>query len=204
MGKNFVYLASASPRRAALLRQIGLEFHVCPSQVPEVQRSAEAPADYVLRLARDKAAAAWSGLTRSQAPAAPVVAADTAVVLDGRVLGKPADRAAALDMLGALSGRVHTVLTAVAVHFETAAEGVVSRSEVTFREVGEDERMAYCASDEPYDKAGGYGIQGLAAVFVQHLSGSYSSVMGLPLFETTMLLRRFGLPAWLEGVEAGC
>ncbi len=202
MGKNFVYLASASPRRAALLRQIGMEFEVRPSQVPEVQRPDEVPADYVLRLARDKAAAVWNGLTRSHAPAAPVIAADTAVVLDGRVLGKPADRAAAFDMLGALSGRVHTVLTAVAVHFDTVAEGAVSRSEVTFRRLGEDERIAYCASDEPYDKAGGYGIQGLAAVFVQHLSGSYSSVMGLPLFETAMLLRRFGLPAWLEGAEA--
>jgi septum formation protein len=202
MKKDFVYLASASPWRAELLRQIGVDFQVRPSDLPEQVRPGEAPADYVLRLARDKAAAVWNGL--GAAVPAPVVAADTTVVLDGQVLGKPDSAAAAAAMLDALSGRVHRVLTAVAVHFETRSEGVLSSSEVTFRALSDAEKRAYCATDEPYDKAGGYGIQGLAAVFISHLGGSYSAVMGLPLLETAALLRRFGLPRWLGEAETAC
>ncbi len=202
MKKDFVYLASASPRRAELLRQIGVKFQVRPSDIPETVRPGEPPADYVLRLARDKAAAVWNGL--GGAEPAPVLAADTAVVLDGQVLGKPDTAAAARAMLDALSGRVHSVLTAVAVQFEARSERLLSSSEVTFRTLNEAEKQAYCATDEPYDKAGGYGIQGLAAVFVRHLSGSYSAVMGLPLFETATLLQRFGLPRWLAEAESAC
>ena len=196
MRKDFVYLASASPRRSELLRQIGVPFRVRPAAVPEEQAVGEAPDAYVLRLAAAKAAAVWAALEGGEER--PVLAADTAVVLDGRVLGKPADAAEAEAMLAALSGRAHRVLTAIALTTSAAtADTLLSESEVRFRSTTAAERRAYCATGEPFDKAGGYGIQGRAAVFVEHLRGSYSAVVGLPLYETAVLLARHGIAFWL-------
>jgi len=194
MKKDFVYLASASPRRSELLRQIGVPFEVRPAEIAETQAAGE-PADaFVLRLAAEKADAVWRRVPADERR--PVLAADTAVVLDERVLGKPADEAEAEAMLAALSGRTHRVLTAVALRCGDAAEALLSSSDVTFRTTTRDERAAYCRSGEPLDKAGGYGIQGRAAMFVEHLAGSYSGVVGLPLFETAALLARCGVALW--------
>ena len=194
MKKDFVYLASASPRRSELLRQIGVPFEVRPADIPETHTAGE-PADaLVLRLAAEQADA-----VSRRVPAAerrPVLAADTAVVLDERVLGKPADAAEAEAMLAALSGRTHRVLTAVALRCDGKADTLLSSSEVRFRATTREERAAYCRSGEPLDKAGGYGIQGRAAMFVEHLAGSYSGVVGLPLFETAALLARCGVALW--------
>jgi septum formation protein len=200
MNKDFVYLASASPRRSELLRQIGVPFRVRSVAIDETQAAAETPENYVLRLASAKAATIASDLAPQEL--APILAADTAVVLDGEVLGKPADAAAATRMLERLSGRSHEVLTAVAVRCGALAQMRLSRSEVRFRATTAQERAAYGQSAEPLDKAGGYGIQGRAAVFVEHLSGSFSGVMGLPLFETAQLLTGCGVAVWREGNAA--
>lgn len=200
MRTDFVYLASASPRRSELLRQIGVPFRVRPAAIPEEPAAGEAAEAYVVRLAAAKAAAVWSALERGDER--PVLAADTAVVLDARVLGKPADRKEAEAMLAALSGRAHRVLTAIALHTDAGADTLLSESEVRFRATTPAERRAYCATDEPFDKAGGYGIQGRAAVFVEHLRGSYSGVVGLPLYETAVLLARHGIGYWLPAVAA--
>src|SRR5690606_27524681 len=180
MGKDFVYLASASPRRRELLRQIGVRFEPAATAVDEARVPGETPAEYVVRVTRAKAQAAHAVLGR----AALVLAADTAVVLDDRILGKPEDARAAEHMLASLSGRTHRVYTAVALQGDDRVETRFSSSEVRMRTTTLGERRAYCASGEPLDKAGGYAIQGLAAVFIEHLAGSYSGVMGLPLFET--------------------
>ena len=194
MKKDFVYLASASPRRSELLRQIGVPFEVRPADIPETHTAGE-PADaLVLRLAAEKADAVWRRVPAAERR--PVLAADTAVVLDERVLGKPADEAEAAARLAALSGRTHRVLTAVALRCGDAAETLLSTSEVRFRATTAEERAAYCHSGEPLDKAGAYGIQGRAAMFVEHLEGSYSGVVGLPLFETAALLARCGVAFW--------
>lgn len=192
MPKDFVYLASASPRRSDLLRQIGVRFEVRPAAIAEDRAAGEAPEAYVERLAAEKAEAVWEGLDAPQ----PVLAADTAVVLDDRVLGKPANAVEASAMLAELSGRTHRVLTAVALRSEAGVDSLLCASEVRFRATTAAERRAYCATREPYDKAGGYGIQGRAAVFIEHLSGSYSAVVGLPLFETAQLLERAGISVW--------
>ena len=199
MKKDFVYLASASPRRSELLRQIGVPFEVRPAEIVETQAAGEAPDAFVLRLAAEKADAVWRRVPAEERR--PVLAADTAVVLDERVLGKPADEVEAEAMLAALSGRTHRVLTAVALRCGDAAESSLSSSEVRFRATTRDERAAYCRSGEPLDKAGGYGIQGRAAMFVEHLAGSYSGVVGLPLFETAALLARCGVVLW--GARSG-
>lgn len=195
MRKDFVYLASASPRRGELLRQIGVRFEARPVAISEEPLTGEAPDAYVLRLAAGKAGAVAAALRPDEQ--APVLAADTAVVLDGELLGKPADTAEAVEMLERLSGRAHRVLTAVALDCGNAVESLLSDSEVRFRATTADERLAYCATGEPFDKAGGYGIQGHAAVFVAGLRGSYSGVVGLPLFETAALLARAGVGFWL-------
>jgi septum formation protein len=200
MKKDFVYLASASPRRSELLRQIGVRFEVRPAALAEHHTPGEAPDAYVLRLASAKAAAVWGALAADER--APVLAADTAVVLDGEVLGKPADRLEAAQMLERLSGRSHRVLTAVALRGEGGTESLLSDSEVRFRATTAAERLAYSQTDEPLDKAGGYGIQGRAAVFVEYLRGSYSGVVGLPLFETAALLARCGVGYWLTARAA--
>ena len=194
MKKDFVYLASASPRRSELLRQIGVPFEVRPADIPEVQAAGESADALVLRLAAEKADVVWRRVPADERR--PVLAADTAVVLDERVLGKPADETEAESMLAALSGRTHRVLTAVALRCGDAVQTLLSTSEVRFRATTRDERAAYCRSGEPLDKAGGYGIQGRAAMFVEHLAGSYSGVVGLPLFETAALLERCGVELW--------
>ncbi len=190
MAQEPVYLASASSRRKQLLEQLGLRFEVVTAAVDEIRHPGEAPGDYVLRLARAKAEA---GAARLAAPAAKVLGADTAVVLGTEVLGKPRDRAEALAMLAKLSGRSHQVLSAVALWDRGALSAALSESRVSFRAITPAEAEAYWVTGEPRDKAGGYGIQGLGAVFVERLEGSYSGVMGLPLFETVELLRRAGV-----------
>lgn len=196
MKKNFVYLASASPRRRDLLAQIGVDFEARPAAIDERRLPAEAPRDYVMRVAAAKAGAAAAGLGPEAGP--PVLAADTAVVLDDEILGKPRDAAAALEMLEALSGRSHVVLSAVSMCWRGEQETLLSTSKVRFRATTAGEREAYCRTGEPLDKAGAYGIQGYAAVFVERLCGSYSAVVGLPLNETTLLLKRCGIPGWLD------
>jgi septum formation protein len=190
----FVYLASASPRRRELLAQIGVPFRLIAAELDETPLPGEAPQDYVSRLAAAKADAGWQ---RSRgAELAPVVAADTAVVLDGRILGKPKDRSDGESMLLELSGRRHQVLTAVAVRSSAGNEVKISGSWVTFRPVNAAEAAAYWRTGEPRDKAGGYAIQGYAAIFIADLKGSYSGVMGLPLFETAALLNTVGVALW--------
>jgi septum formation protein len=196
---DFVYLASGSPRRRELLQQIGVSFRVVGTAVEEAVRPGEAPPAYVARLAAAKADAGWAKAyagqtTRSRdSTDAPVLAADTAVVLDGKVLGKPADRQDAEGMLRQLSGRTHEVLTAIALRTTGGLESRISRSEVTFRSIAAVEVQDYWETGEPGDKAGAYAIQGRAAVFIADLRGSYSGVMGLPLFETAELLDRAGV-----------
>ncbi|QQZ42980.1 septum formation inhibitor Maf [Pseudomonas sp. SK3(2021)] len=190
-----LYLASGSPRRRELLTQIGVPFTAINADIDETPLPDESPAAYVERLARDKAAAGHALIADGQATAC-VLGADTAVVLDGRILGKPLDQADAQSMLMALSDREHEVLTAIAVLDGQRCESRVVRSLVRFRAIGDDEAARYWASGEPRDKAGGYGIQGLAAVFVAGLNGSYSAVVGLPVCETAELLGHFGIPCW--------
>ncbi len=187
--RPFLHLASASPRRSELLRQLGLSFDIKPAHIDETPRDGETPVAYVQRLAREKARAAWEML---ESPDAPVLAADTAVVLDGLILGKPTDAADAAQMLGALSGRRHEVLTAIALLDAAREEVAVSRTGVSFRSLRPAEIAGYWRTGEPAGKAGGYAIQGLGAVFVDEIHGSYSGVVGLPLFETAQLLARFG------------
>lgn len=210
-----IYLASSSPRRCELLDQLGVRFAVVAQDVPEHYVPGEMPETYVQRLAQEKAQAGWHCLPVDAH--GPVLGADTAVVVDNRVLGKPADREEALAMLAMLSGRVHRVLSAVAVvgarlsevtnggelrqrlgQYRTSVR--LSESRVWFRRIDERQRAAYWASGEPADKAGGYAIQGLGAIFVERLDGSYSGVMGLPLFETAELLRACGIQL-LSGTE---
>ena len=197
-----VYLASKSPRRQELLRQLGVEFdelllREAPGRrrdIVEAPRKGEPPQEYVKRIARLKASVGWHRMERRGLAPKPVVGADTEVVLDGAVLGKPADAAAAVAMLAAMSGRTHEVITAVAVRWQTQIAQAMSTSRVTFRAIAHDEIERYVATAEPFDKAGSYAIQGKAAAFVQHLEGSYSGVVGLPLFEMAEILARIGFP----------
>ncbi len=192
-----VYLASASPRRRELLAQIGVAFERIVVDVPERRATQESAAAFVQRVALDKAHAGRARIGET-ALSCPVIGADTAVVVDGRVLGKPADREDALRMLALLSGRRHEVLTAVALAGRRDAVQL-SRSQVCFRPITAAERAAYWDSGEPADKAGAYAIQGKAAVFISDLQGSYSGVMGLPLFETAELLQAEGVRIWHDG-----
>lgn len=188
-----VILASASPRRGDLLRQLGLCFDTLPVDIDETPYRGERPADYVLRLAREKAAAGYRQAARAEAL---VIGSDTTVVLDDRILGKPGDRNEARAMLRRLSGRDHQVMTGVALATGHGVEGRVSITDVSFRALDEREIDAYCNTGEPMDKAGGYGIQGRGGVFVEQLRGSYSAVVGLPLDVTAGLLAAAGLPVW--------
>jgi septum formation protein len=191
MSLDFVYLASGSPRRRDLLQQIGVPFRVVGTAVDEAMLPDETPWAYVTRLAAAKAAAGWE---RSRdAHQVPVLAADTAVVLGGKILGKPVDGQDAEGMLMQLSGRTHEVLTAIALRTAIGLQSRISRSEVTFRGIAAAEARAYWETGEPSDKAGAYAIQGRGAIFIRDLRGSYSGVMGLPLFETAELLREVGL-----------
>jgi septum formation protein len=193
---DFVYLASASPRRRALLLQIGVPFQILSVSVDESVAPGEAPFDYVSRLAGAKASQGRLQSLKDGSPVRPVLAADTAVVIDGEILGKPVDCEDAVRMLRLLSGRTHEVLTAVALSTAGGLQSAVSRSDVTFRTISEMEARDYWNTGEPRDKAGGYAIQGHGAVFVAELRGSYSGVMGLPLYETAEFLRLAGVPRW--------
>jgi septum formation protein len=194
---NPLYLASGSPRRRVLLTQIGVPFTAISADIDETPLIDESPAAYVERLARGKAEAGRAKLAVSESGAPIcVLGADTAVVLDGQILGKPVDEADAVAMLMALSDREHEVLTAIAVLDGQRCESRVVRSLVRFRPISREEAAAYWASGEPQDKAGSYGIQGLGAVFVAGLNGSYSAVVGLPMCETAELLGHFGIPCW--------
>ena len=191
-----IYLASRSPRRRELLSQIGVRFHLLlfrsrPGEDPEVDETpleGEAPGAYVERMARAKADAGWRRMLQRNLPHAPVLAADTTVALEGRIIGKPGGREQAAEMLAALSGRTHEVLTAAALKYGDWIEAAVSRSEVRLKPLSEEEIRLYVATGECDDKAGAYAIQGRAARFVVELRGSYSGVMGLPLYETSLLL----------------
>lgn len=185
-----IYLASRSPRRRALLRQIGIVHTLLEIDIDERQRPDEDPISYVLRLAREKAEA--GGALVEGGESLPILAADTSVVLENRVLGKPEDRDHGLWMLRQLSGRTHQVYTAVALDWG-GIDTELSCSEVSFRLLSEAEIAAYWATGEPADKAGSYAIQGAGARFISMLHGSYSGVMGLPLFETAELLSRNGI-----------
>jgi septum formation protein len=197
-----IYLASRSPRRRELLAQIGVRFEPllfregarADADTDEAARPGETPGEYVRRVTRAKAEAAWQRVTmRRGLQRRPVLAADTTVALGEEIFGKPADRAEAERMLQALSGTRHQVLTAVAIQLETRLEMAVSESLVTFAALDAARIAAYAASGEPFDKAGAYGIQGRAGAFVSRLEGSYTGVMGMPLYETAALLRLFGV-----------
>ncbi len=186
-----LYLASQSPRRAELLTRLGLRFGVLDLDLPEQHRPNEAADDYVRRVAREKAGAGL--LTVVAVPGAVVLGADTEVILDGEVFGKPRDSADAAAMLRRLSGRSHRVVSAVSVVSASREAQAVSVSEVRFAALDESEIAAYVARGDAMGKAGAYAIQGEAERFVVHLSGSYSGVMGLPLYETSQLLKSFGV-----------
>ena len=193
-----IYLASRSPRRRELLSQIGVRYHLLlfrerVGEKPDVDESVlagEAPAAYVERMARAKAETGWRRMLQRNLPPAPVLAADTTVALDGRIFGKPGNRAEAEEILAALAGKRHEVLTAVALKNHDQLEFALSTSEVAFKTLSRDEIAQYVASGESDDKAGAYGIQGRAARFVVEIRGSYSGIMGLPLFETGQLIDR--------------
>lgn len=187
-----VFLASASPRRRELLAQIGVPCMQAATQVDEQVRSGEPAADYVQRIAADKATAG----ARAAPAGAVVLAADTAVVVDEQILGKPEDAADAARMLALLSARSHQVMTAVSLACGAERASCLVSSEVRFRAISAAEIAAYWQTGEPQDKAGGYAIQGLGAVFVAGIQGSYSAVVGLPLRETADLLARFGVSCW--------
>jgi septum formation protein len=201
-----LYLASASPRRRELLTQIGLHFVVVPQQVDESVQPNEAPADYVLRIANAKARAALLDSGRQQP--APVLSADTSVVLGSTIFGKPTSLREAKHMLSSLAGQTHQVLTAVVLYQDQQCLSSVVSTDVSFRAISDAEIDAYWQSGEPKDKAGAYAIQGRGALFVEKINGSYSNVVGLPLFETAQLLSQFGissttlLAGMLSGVSA--
>ncbi len=200
MSEDAVYLASRSPRRSELLTQLGVAFdelrlRTAPGRhrdVVEEARDGEPALHYVERIARSKASMGWKRMQERGMPARPVIGADTEVVLDGVIFGKPADASAARAMLAKLSGRQHEVVTAVALRWNDDVEVAISTSQVTLRKLAAGEIERYIETGEPFDKAGGYAIQGRAAAFITRLEGSYSGVMGLPLAETAALLARIG------------
>lgn len=187
-----IYLASASPRRQELLRQLGIEFDAMPSNILEVREADETPAQYVTRVARDKARRVAQLVKERGLPACPVLGADTEVVLDGEILGKPENAAHGMDMLRRLAGRTHEVLSAVCVWHREKEYTALNTSRVTFRPLTEQEIAQYWQTGEPVGKAGAYAIQGRAAAFIARLEGSYSGVMGLPLYELDEILRKIG------------
>ncbi|MRW87542.1 septum formation inhibitor Maf [Pseudoduganella sp. FT26W] len=197
-----IYLASKSPRRRELLRQVGIDFELLllrndgprGADVTEEVLPGEAPLDYVARVAKEKAVFAADLVVRRRMAPRPVLSADTTVTIDGAILGKPATPAEAIAMLQQLSGRTHQVLTAIAVESAGFSAQITQVSEVRFGTLSPAAIAAYCATAEPYDKAGAYGIQGPAAAFIEHIAGSHSGIMGLPIYETVQLLRQAGLP----------
>jgi septum formation protein len=198
-----IYLASQSPRRRELLKQIGVHYEVLllrndPRRnvhVDETPFDGESPVDYVQRVCRNKALAGWETLGLRNLPLLPILAADTTVTLEGKIIGKPDDNEHAADILRMLSGTQHQVLTAVAMAFEERIEILLSATTIKFDTLSEERIHRYLLTSEAHDKAGAYGIQGHAGAFVKHIEGSYSGVMGLPLYETVQLLKSFGYPA---------
>ena len=197
-----IYLASRNPRRRELLAQIGAQFDTivlrsfpCDAgEIDETRHAGESPGVYVERVARAKVEYAWRIVVERKLLRQPVLAANTTIEIDGRIIGKPVDEDDAKKILRRLSGKHHRVLTAVAVACDKRVETRLSVSEVFFGTLGETQICDYVASGEPLDKAGAYGIHGRAGQFIEHLAGSYSGVLGLPLFETAELLRDFGYP----------
>lgn len=191
-----LYLASQSPRRGELLTQIGVSFSVLSVDLDETPKHNESAEDYVIRLAKEKAAAGWNVVKQKIKP---VLGSDTAVVINGEILGKPENKDDAKRMLNLLSGKTHQVMTAVALAIpsenpqQPELSSVISVSDVTFKLLSDSEIERYAGTGESDDKAGAYAIQGLAAAFITHLSGSYSGVMGLPLYETVELLNKAGI-----------
>ena len=200
MAKPFIYLASKSPRRRALLTQVGIAHAILAldeagqaREVDETPHPGEAPAEYVRRVAHAKAAAGWDKVREQRLPVHPVLAADTTVAVGSGILGKPPSAGEAAQMLKALSGRTHQVYTAVAMAWNNRIEMALSESNVTMRSLSDEEIARYVSTGEPMDKAGAYAVQGYAAIFIERIEGSYSGVMGLPLFETANLLSGAGL-----------
>lgn len=185
-----IYLASSSPRRQELLNQIGVSFIVVPQFIEEKHRPNEPPEKFVARLAEEKAG---DGLSRLDHDDIPVLGADTVVVLNKEILGKPDNKDQAIDMLLSLSGQTHQVMTAVALKNQQLSNVMVSISEVSFSKLSREMCENYWQTGEPADKAGSYAIQGKGAVFINNIRGSYSGVMGLPIYETTKLLKEFGI-----------
>jgi len=198
-----IYLCSQSPRRRELLKQIEVNFEILllrsdprrDFSVSEMPLENENPLDYVQRICRLKAQAGWHVLSSRNLPPFPVLAADTTVTMDNKIIGKPRDNAEAADILQSLSGRQHQVLTAVALCFEDHFDMRISCTTVTFAKLDAERIHRYLLGNEALDKAGAYGIQGYAGAFVERIEGSYTGVMGLPLFETVELLKNFGFPA---------
>ena len=186
-----IYLASQSPRRRELLSQIGVSYELVHTDIDEIPLAGESPMEYVVRMAKEKALSA-----ASQYQDKPLLAADTTVVCENNILGKPRDRSHYLEMMHCLSGNTHEVITAIAItrgSDPSLLTTASSSSEVRFRDLNDTEIEAYWQTGEPGDKAGGYAIQGLAAAFISEIRGSYSGIMGLPLFETAELLKKFAV-----------
>ncbi|MFZ7230104.1 Maf family protein [Avibacterium avium] len=190
-----LYLASQSPRRLQLLQQFGLKVEIFNADIDETPKADEQPVDYVRRMAQEKNHAARQQLEKlaNFAPHLPILSADTSVVCDGQILGKPQNHAQAAQMLRLLSDRTNQVLTAVCVSLPDQKHSLVQTSQVTFKPLTEQEISAYIRTGEPMDKAGAYGIQGVGGIFISHIEGSFSGVMGLPVFETAELLRQVGV-----------
>lgn len=191
--RQMIYLASRSPRRTELLQQMRLEFIVLPSDIDETPLQNEQSDHYVLRLAAEKAKACYEALVAKSKPIYPVLAADTTVSLDGRILGKPQDDDDAFQMLSSMSGRYHEVHTGIALATQEGVQVAISTTKVEMTKLNDEMILAYIATGEPRDKAGAYGIQGLGGAMIKRIEGSYSGVMGLPIFETTQLLVQAGI-----------
>lgn len=193
--EHILYLASGSPRRREILEKLGYRIIRLASEIDETPKEGENADDYVRRMAREKnasAVAAWAAQNAGE-PDFPILTADTSVALDNRILGKPETRSQAEAMLRALSGKKHQVMTAVCVFFKGQTVSVLQTSDVLFKTLSEQEISAYVATGEPMDKAGAYGIQGLGGMFVADLSGSFTGVMGLPVYETVELFKCAGV-----------
>ena len=190
---NQIYLASRSPRRRQLLKQIGVNFEMRPVSIDETQEKGETPADYVCRMAQAKAELGWMRLIQRGLPLRPLLAAATIVVFRGKIVGKPDNLAHGRKMLSTLSGQTHKVLTAVVVVAKNKIEKSLSTTTIRFRDISQSEITNYLNGTESHDRAGSYAMQGRAAVFIMKISGSYSGALGLPIFETAQLLEKFNI-----------
>ena len=190
---NQIYLASRSPRRRQLLKQVGISFEMRPVNIDEMMEKGETPADYVCRMARAKAEQGWLSLMQRKLPLRPLLAADTVVVLRGKIIGKPDSLAHGRKMLSSLSGQTHKVLTAVAVISKDKIQESLSTTTIRFRDISQSEITSYLNGTESHDRAGSYAMQGRAAIFIIKISGSYSGALGLPIFETAQLLEKFNI-----------